>query len=185
MSKLVTLHNTLKQRASPSQRHLGTTRLRLCPQQHVRRSPFFVLRLTLFLLCPAGICCVAVDESHCVSEWGHDFRPDFRQLRKLAKTTLLLVSWLPAHRVLAAPDVLRQTLPSVPIVALTATATPRVQKDIVAQLKLNRDAVIAKTTFNRPNLHYGTPISAVHAHALCRHTLTLALGVQLCTKRPP
>lgn len=128
-----------------------------------------VWQLMNLTVCPSGGMTFALTFGNCVSLPNHT----------------LLVSWLPAHRVLAAPDVLRQTLPSVPIVALTATATPRVQKDIVAQLKLNSDAVIAKTTFNRPNLHYGTPISAVHAHALCRHTLTLALGVQLCTKRPP
>ena len=56
---------------------------------------------------------IAIDEAHCISEWGHDFRPDYRELR-----------------------VLRRDFPSVPIIALTATATERVRDDIIAQLAL-------------------------------------------------
>ncbi|MDX2229067.1 MAG: DNA helicase RecQ [Leptolyngbyaceae cyanobacterium bins.349] len=73
---------------------------------------------------------IAIDEAHCVSEWGHDFRPEYRQLRQL-----------------------RQWFANVPIMALTATATERVRHDIIAQLDLN-DPYLHSTTFNRPNLYY-------------------------------
>src|SRR3979411_636552 len=71
---------------------------------------------------------IAIDEAHCISEWGHDFRPEYRELKKL-----------------------RSNLPDVPIMALTATATERVRKDILQQLKL-RDARCYVASFNRPNL---------------------------------
>ena len=73
---------------------------------------------------------VAIDEAHCISEWGHDFRPEYRELKKL-----------------------RRHLPGVPIMALTATATERVRADIVQQLKLN-GARCYVASFNRPNLTY-------------------------------
>jgi len=73
---------------------------------------------------------IAIDEAHCISEWGHDFRPEYRQLAKL-----------------------RTHLPDVPIMALTATATERVRADIVKQLKL-RDPRCYVASFNRPNLTY-------------------------------
>jgi ATP-dependent DNA helicase RecQ len=73
---------------------------------------------------------IAIDEAHCISEWGHDFRPEYRELKKL-----------------------RRHLPDVPIMALTATATERVRKDIVDQLHLpNARCYVA--SFNRPNLTY-------------------------------
>ena len=72
----------------------------------------------------------AVDEAHCISEWGHEFRPDYRNLR-----------------------VLRDTFPEVPIIALTATAVSRVQDDIVSTLRL-REPAVHKTSFNRDNLTY-------------------------------
>ena len=74
---------------------------------------------------------VAVDEAHCISEWGHDFRPEYRKLR----------------------DMIREIDPSLPIIALTATATPKVQDDIVKNLEL-RDPQIFLSSFNRPNLYY-------------------------------
>jgi ATP-dependent DNA helicase RecQ len=74
---------------------------------------------------------LAIDEAHCISEWGHDFRPEYRELKKL-----------------------RKHLPDVPIMALTATATERVREDIVRELKL-RDARCYVASFNRPNLTYG------------------------------
>jgi ATP-dependent DNA helicase RecQ len=78
-----------------------------------------------------GLCLIAVDESHCVSEWGHDFRPEFRKVG----------SALRGH------DVLQ----TVPIVALTATAVPRVQTDILSSLRL-REPNVVKQSFDRENL---------------------------------
>src|SRR2546421_11203242 len=72
----------------------------------------------------------AIDEAHCISEWGHDFRPEYRELKKL-----------------------RQHLPDVPLMALTATATERVRADIVKELGL-REARCYVASFNRPNLIY-------------------------------
>ncbi len=76
------------------------------------------------------VSCLAIDEAHCVSEWGHDFRPEYRQLARL-----------------------RTALPNVPFMALTATATERVRTDIIAHLKL-RDPATFVASFNRPNLTY-------------------------------
>ncbi len=76
------------------------------------------------------VSCLAIDEAHCVSEWGHDFRPEYRQLAKL-----------------------RAALPEVPVMALTATATSRVREDIIKHLKLHDPATFV-ASFNRPNLTY-------------------------------
>ena len=73
---------------------------------------------------------IAIDEAHCISEWGHEFRPDYRNLRAL-----------------------RQDFPQVPVIALTATATERVRRDIVDQLGLHNGRVFL-SSFNRPNLRY-------------------------------
>jgi ATP-dependent DNA helicase RecQ len=73
---------------------------------------------------------IAVDEAHCISEWGHDFRPEYRQLAQL-----------------------RDLFPSVPFMALTATATDRVRGDIVKHLKLHKPGCYV-ASFNRPNLTY-------------------------------
>lgn len=73
---------------------------------------------------------IAIDEAHCVSQWGHDFRPEYRQLSQL-----------------------RRWFPEATWMALTATATERVRKDIVEQLKL-RDPVVTVSSFDRPNLTY-------------------------------
>ena len=77
-----------------------------------------------------GLSLIAVDEAHCVSEWGHDFRPEYRQLGQL-----------------------RIRYPQVPMMALTATATERVRQDILEQLQLS-DPHIHIASFNRPNLYY-------------------------------
>ena len=73
---------------------------------------------------------IAIDEAHCISEWGHDFRPDYRTLQ-----------------------VLRDNFPTVPVIALTATATERVRQDILEQLRMP-DATLFVASFNRPNLTY-------------------------------
>ena len=73
---------------------------------------------------------IAIDEAHCISEWGHDFRPEYRELVRL-----------------------REILPDVPIMALTATATERVRGDVLQQLKL-RDPQCYIASFDRPNLTY-------------------------------
>jgi ATP-dependent DNA helicase RecQ len=73
----------------------------------------------------------AVDEAHCISEWGHDFRPEYRRLREM----------------------MTQINPGLPVIALTATATPKVQSDIIKNLDL-RDPHIYTSSFNRANLYY-------------------------------
>lgn len=72
----------------------------------------------------------AVDEAHCISEWGHDFRPEYRRIRALV-----------------------DEIGRAPIIALTATATPKVQSDIQKNLGI-QDAKVFKSSFNRPNLYY-------------------------------
>jgi len=73
---------------------------------------------------------VAVDEAHCISEWGHDFRPEYRKIRGII-----------------------DNIGNLPIIALTATATPKVQLDIQKNLKMEESSIF-KTSFNRPNLYY-------------------------------
>ena len=80
------------------------------------------------MLAGADPCLVAVDEAHCISQWGHDFRPDYRRLSQL-----------------------RAQLPGVPMLACTATATPRVREDIVEQLRLEDPARVVGS-IDRPNL---------------------------------
>ncbi len=72
----------------------------------------------------------AIDEAHCISEWGHDFRPEYRRIRTII-----------------------EAVGKRPVIALTATATPKVQQDIQKNLNM-MDATVFKTSFNRPNLYY-------------------------------
>ncbi|MCX5858250.1 MAG: DNA helicase RecQ [Deltaproteobacteria bacterium] len=81
----------------------------------------------LDLLTPLKVDCIAIDEAHCISDWGHDFRPEYRKLLEV-----------------------RAAFPEAACVALTATATPRVREDIRNSLKLDREFV---GSFNRPNLY--------------------------------
>ncbi len=74
---------------------------------------------------------LAIDEAHCISEWGHDFRPDYRNIR----------------------NILDKINGNLPIIALTATATPKVQSDILKNLQIV-DAAVFKSSFNRANLYY-------------------------------
>jgi ATP-dependent DNA helicase RecQ len=74
---------------------------------------------------------IAVDEAHCISEWGHDFRPEYRRIR----------------------GIIDNINPKLPIIALTATATPKVQQDIVKNLQME-EAALFKSSFNRKNLYY-------------------------------
>ena len=82
----------------------------------------------LVLLEQCRLACLAVDEAHCISEWGHDFRPEYRQIQNV-----------------------RQRFPQAVCVALTATATPRVREDIARQLGITDDGAFV-ASFNRPNL---------------------------------
>ncbi|GIV34930.1 MAG: ATP-dependent DNA helicase RecQ [Chitinophagales bacterium] len=86
---------------------------------------------------------VAVDEAHCISEWGHDFRPEYRRIR----------------------DMLEMIGQKVPVMALTATATPKVQSDIIKTLQLNKPNIFI-SSFNRPNLHYEVRPKGKKEHVL-------------------
>ena len=85
---------------------------------------------TLDFLKSINISFVAVDEAHCISEWGHDFRPEYRRIKAMIKE-----------------------IKDVPVMALTATATPKVQQDIQKNLQM-LDATVFKSSFNRDNLYY-------------------------------
>ena len=89
------------------------------------------------------VCALAVDEAHCISEWGHDFRPEYRRLKEV-----------------------RQWTGNIPILALTATATERVREDIVKQLELE-NPVKFLASFNRPNLKYQVIAKAGAAAQVC------------------
>jgi ATP-dependent DNA helicase RecQ len=88
-----------------------------------------------------GISTFAIDEAHCVSEWGHDFRPEYRQLKSL-----------------------RKRYPDIPTIALTATATDRVRSDIIQQLGLKQPSIHV-ASFNRQNLYYEVRSKTKYAYA--------------------
>jgi ATP-dependent DNA helicase RecQ len=121
------LHSNLTSREQAEIRRqveAGELRLLLVAPERLLAEPF------LCWLAGREIGAFAIDEAHCISEWGHDFRPEYRQLSSL-----------------------RERFPGVPLHAYTATATPRVRADIVRQLRLC-DPVLLVGRFDRPNLTY-------------------------------
>jgi ATP-dependent DNA helicase RecQ len=108
-----------------------------------------------------GISSLIVDEAHCVSEWGHDFRPEYRQLHRL-----------------------RLRFADVPIAAFTATATQRVRQDIVRQLAL-REPSIHIASFNRPNLYYAVrpKTNATYTEVRDRARANDGAGIVYCLSR--
>ncbi len=108
-----------------------------------------------------GIRAIVVDEAHCVSEWGHDFRPEYRQLADV-----------------------RRRHPSLPLLAFTATATARVREDIARQLALRNPAVHV-ASFNRPNLFYAVRLKSkrTYAEVLARCRASAGSGIVYCLSR--
>ncbi|KAI3787971.1 hypothetical protein L2E82_00509 [Cichorium intybus] len=122
--------------------HLSTAQTNTSAQKNAESGQYDLLYMTPEKACNvptsfwsrllnSGICLVAVDEAHCISEWGHDFRVEYKQLYKL-----------------------RDVLVDVPFVGLTATATEKVRNDIVGSLMM-KDPHIAIGSFDRKNLYYG------------------------------
>jgi ATP-dependent DNA helicase RecQ len=107
-----------------------------------------------------GINAFVIDEAHCVSEWGHDFRTEYRQLARL-----------------------RRRHPEVPLLAFTATATARVRSDIIAQLEL-RDPAVHVASFNRPNLFYRVrPKDKSSYRELLAQAMNGGAGIVYCLSR--
>lgn len=108
-----------------------------------------------------GISGLVIDEAHCVSEWGHDFRPEYRQLHRL-----------------------RRQFPTLPVAAFTATATERVRQDIVQQLAL-REPRTHIASFNRPNLYYAVrpKTKRTYAEVLEQARSAKAAGIVYCLSR--
>ncbi|KAG6595478.1 hypothetical protein SDJN03_12031, partial [Cucurbita argyrosperma subsp. sororia] len=131
----------LKQRGIMSE-YLGSTQTDSTVQAKAENGQYNILFMTPEKACSvpisfwsklqkAGICLFAVDEAHCISEWGHDFRVEYKRLDKL-----------------------RDVLPGLPFVALTATATEKVRSDIISSLKM-KDPQVTIGSFDRTNLFYG------------------------------
>ena len=104
---------------------------------------------------------VAVDEAHCISEWGHDFRPEYRRIRTIVNQ-----------------------IAEVPIIALTATATPKVQADIQKNFGM-KDARLFKASFNRENLFYEVRPKKDALKQIVRHAKTNVgkSGIVYCLSR--
>ncbi len=109
----------------------GTTKLLLVAPERLLGDGFLAWLVRLGQKNPSrGVASIAIDEAHCISQWGHDFRPEYRRIAEL-----------------------REALPGVPVQAFTATATPRVREDIAQQLHM-QDPAILVGIFDRPNLTY-------------------------------
>lgn len=102
--------------------------LYVCPERLARSNSFIKMLQDLYK--QNKLRAFIIDEAHCVSQWGHDFRPDYMELRKL-----------------------KQLFPNIPITALTATASDRVRENVCSCLQLNKP-ILFKQSFNRPNLYY-------------------------------
>ncbi|MDP7113335.1 MAG: RecQ family ATP-dependent DNA helicase, partial [Myxococcota bacterium] len=121
------LHSNLtSEESAAAEKELMTGQLRLIYLAPER----LMMPRTIEMLARLPIRAVAVDEAHCISHWGHDFRPEYRMLAEL-----------------------RERIPDLSVHGFTATATPRVREDIAAQLRL-RDPQVLIGTFDRPNLTY-------------------------------
>lgn len=133
--------------------------LYLAPERIVH--PDFFGSVLPSLAVDPGIASLVVDEAHCVSEWGHDFRPEYRRLA-----------------------LIRRRYPEIPIVAFTATATSRVRADIVQQLDL-REPAIHVASFNRPNLFYAVRPKSKKSYAelLQRCRGSNGSGIVYCLSR--
>ncbi len=121
----------------------------------------FITNFLVDLHQEVGIASFAIDEAHCVSEWGHDFRPDYRKLSQL-----------------------REYFPKVPFLGLTATATDRVRQDIINQLDL-REPAIHVASFNRPNLYYEVRRKSTNPYRelLAQVKQTEGAGIIYCLSR--
>ncbi|MGN7611180.1 DNA helicase RecQ [Magnetococcales bacterium HHB-1] len=122
-----------------------------------------VTEQALFLLKQTKIALVAVDEAHCVSQWGHDFRPDYLRL-----------------------PVVREWFPDVPLVALTATADPPTREDILARLQI-KHARLFISSFDRPNIRYRVGIKGANSReqllAFIRREHPESTGIVYCLSR--
>ncbi|PSB55452.1 RecQ family ATP-dependent DNA helicase, partial [Chamaesiphon polymorphus] len=121
----------------------------------------FISNFLIDLHQEVGIAGFAIDEAHCVSEWGHDFRPDYRKLAQL-----------------------RHYFPKVPWLGLTATATDRVRSDIINQLEL-REPHVHIASFNRPNLYYEVrrKTTAPYKELLAQVKQSEGAGIIYCLSR--
>ncbi len=119
-----TLTNDEKQKVKDDVKNGITKLLYMAPESISKASNIDFLKSTKISL-------LAIDEAHCISEWGHDFRPEYRKIR----------------------DIIDQINSNIKIIALTATATPKVQDDIIKNLKIDNSKIF-KSSFNRHNLYY-------------------------------
>ena len=104
----------------------------------------------------AKISFYAIDEAHCISEWGHDFRPEYRKLRQII-----------------------DTIGRAPIIALTATATPKVRNDIMKNLKINEGKLFLDS-FNRSNLFYEIQPKKDIAKQIIQYIKNRKRGIRRC-----